>query len=171
MEFLCIMISMPFMYGFVNDRCLREIDVMLEKNKGVRTIHLLWIIGLLEADFNTVLNFLFANQMMIIVEGNGWLGGQHRLRKNQTYTYATMIKLPTFECAGAKKSTIGEVSYDCKHALIEWNVHSQTYIHRNRIWMWTYCLQETFAWRNYRGTSKQDLGCPWWLIKKKRRNH
>ena len=65
------MISMPFMYGFVNDRWLREIDVMLEKNKGVRTIHLLWIIGLLEADFNTVLNFLFANQMMIIVEGNG----------------------------------------------------------------------------------------------------
>jgi hypothetical protein len=65
------MISMPFMYGFVNDRCLREIDVMLEKNKGVRTIHLLWIIGLLEVDFNTVLNFLFANQMMIIVEGNG----------------------------------------------------------------------------------------------------
>ena len=65
------MISMPFMYGFVNDRWLREIDVMLEKNKGVRTIHLLWIIGLLEADFNTVLIFFFANQMMIIVEENG----------------------------------------------------------------------------------------------------
>ena len=36
------------------------------------------------------------------------------MRKNQTCTYATMIKIPTFECAGAKKSTIGEVRYNCK---------------------------------------------------------
>ena len=40
-EFLCIMISLPFVYGFTNDRWLREIDVMLGKKKGVRKIHLL----------------------------------------------------------------------------------------------------------------------------------
>jgi hypothetical protein len=36
------------------------------------------------------------------------------LRKNRTCTDVAMIKLLTFECARAKKSTIGEVSYDCK---------------------------------------------------------
>jgi len=70
-EFLCIMISLPFVYGFPNDRWLREIDVMLEKKKGVRKIHLLRIIGLLEADFNTALKFFFANKMMIIAEEHG----------------------------------------------------------------------------------------------------
>ena len=38
-EFLCIMISLPFIYGFPNDQWLRDIDVMLEKKKGVRKIH------------------------------------------------------------------------------------------------------------------------------------
>ena len=70
-EFLCIMISLPFVYGFPNERWLREIDVMLEKKKGVRKIHLLRIIGLLEADFNTALKFFFANKMMIIAEEHG----------------------------------------------------------------------------------------------------
>ena len=134
-EFLYITISLSFVYGFTNERWLREIDVMLEKKKGVRKIHLLRIIGLLEADFNTALKFFFENQMMIIAEENGLSDEQHGLRKNRTCTDVAMIKLLTFECARTKKNTIGEVSYDCKHALIEWNVHSQTYMHRNRIWM------------------------------------
>ena len=113
-EFLCIMIILPFVYGFANDRWLREIDVMLEKKKGVRKIHLLRIIGLLEADFNTALIFFFTNQMMIIAEENGLSDEQHNLRKNRTNTNVVMIKLLTFECTQAKKSTIGEVSYDYK---------------------------------------------------------
>ena len=80
-EFLCIMISLPFVYGFPNDRWLREIDVMLEKKKGVRKIHLLRIIGLLEADFNTALKFFFANKMIIIAKENGLSDEQHVLRK------------------------------------------------------------------------------------------
>ena len=57
-EFLCIISSLPFMYGFTNDQWLREIDVMLEKKKGARKIDLLRIIGLLEAVFNTALIFI-----------------------------------------------------------------------------------------------------------------
>jgi hypothetical protein len=64
-EFLCIMMSFPFMFGFANPRWYK-IGVMLEKKPGVRMIHLLRIIGLLlEANFfNTALKFLFAKQMM-----------------------------------------------------------------------------------------------------------
>ena len=51
-QFLC---SLPFMYGFASDRWLHKTDVMLEKKKGVRKIHLLRIIRLLEVDFNTAL--------------------------------------------------------------------------------------------------------------------
>ena len=36
------------------------------------------------------------------------------MRKDRTYTDASVIKLMTFEYARAKMSTIGEVSYDCK---------------------------------------------------------
>ena len=66
------MISLPFVYGFLNKQWLRKIDVMLEKKKGVRNIHLLLIIGLLEADFIMTLKFLFAHQMMIIT-GENWI--------------------------------------------------------------------------------------------------
>ena len=62
-EFLCIMISLPFLYGFVNKRWTKEVDVMLEKKKGVRKIHQLRIIGLLEADFNTALKYFFSKKM------------------------------------------------------------------------------------------------------------
>ena len=113
-EFLCIMISLPFTYGFVNNRWCREIDVMLEKKKGVRKIHLLRIIGLLEADFNTALKFFFASQMQHACEENGMSTEQYGSRKNRTSIDAAMIKLLSFECARSKRSTIGEIIYDKK---------------------------------------------------------
>ncbi|KAL7517439.1 hypothetical protein ACHAWF_000125, partial [Thalassiosira exigua] len=67
-EFQCIMISLPFMYGFANVRWLKEIDFMLEKKKGIRMIHILRIIGLLEADFNTALKYFYSVMMMIRAE-------------------------------------------------------------------------------------------------------
>ena len=65
-EVLCVMMSLPFIYGFVCERWLREIDVMLEKKKkkGVQKIHKLRIIGLLEADFNLALKYYFAKEIM-----------------------------------------------------------------------------------------------------------
>ena len=54
-EWLSTMMSLPFMYGFSNKRWTKMVDVMLEKKRGVRRIHQLRIIGILEADFNTAL--------------------------------------------------------------------------------------------------------------------
>ena len=86
-EFLCIMISLPFVYGFACKRWLRAIDVMLEKKKGVRKIHMLRIIGLLEADFNSALKYFFAKKMMQRAEENGSMAEeQWGLRKNRTAT-------------------------------------------------------------------------------------
>ncbi|KAL7555007.1 hypothetical protein ACHAWF_018680 [Thalassiosira exigua] len=47
------------MYGFINDRWAKCLDIMLEKKPGVRKIHHLRIIGLVEVDFNTALKLYF----------------------------------------------------------------------------------------------------------------
>ena len=98
-EFLCIMMSLPFMYGFVNTRWLREVDVMLEKKKDVRMIHMLHIIGLLEADFNTALKFFFAKKMMANAEKIGLSDEQWGSRKNCSSIDAAILKLLMFESA------------------------------------------------------------------------
>ncbi len=63
-DYLVVMMRLPFLYGFCNDRWAKCLDVMLEKKKGIRQIHQLRIIGLVEADFNTALKFYFARQMI-----------------------------------------------------------------------------------------------------------
>jgi len=59
-----IMISLPFMYGFTNKRWENAIDVILEKKWGVQKIHLMRIIGLVKADFNTALKIVFVQKLM-----------------------------------------------------------------------------------------------------------
>ena len=74
-EYLCVMMSLPFVYGFVNKRWLKMIDVMLEKKKGMRHIHMLRIIGLLEADFNTALK-IYARRLMEKAKANRMIDKQ-----------------------------------------------------------------------------------------------
>ncbi|KAL7505232.1 hypothetical protein ACHAXN_004474 [Cyclotella atomus] len=111
-EFLCIMISLPFMYGFACERWLHAIDVMLEKKKGIRKIHMLRIIGLIEADFNTALKFYFAYKMMENAGQDGLTDEQWGGRRNRSSVDAAMLKLLTFECAQIKKATIADTMYD-----------------------------------------------------------
>jgi hypothetical protein len=66
-----IMISLPFMYGFVCDRWRKIIDCMLEKKPGVRKIHIMRIICLFEADFNTLLKWMFNKFIMPNAEKSG----------------------------------------------------------------------------------------------------
>jgi hypothetical protein len=70
-KWLSITMSLPFMHGFINLRWTKSIDIMLEKKRGNRKIHMLWIIGLLEADFNTALKIIFAEKMMNNAESAG----------------------------------------------------------------------------------------------------
>ena len=98
-EFLCIMISLPFMFGFLNKRWLKEIDVMLEKKPGIRMIHMLRIIGLLEADFNTALKYYFSHRLQPQAETNGLSDEQWGSRRDRTSIDASMIKLMQYENA------------------------------------------------------------------------
>jgi len=70
---------------------------MLEKKPGVRKIHQLRIIGLLEADFNTALKLIFAKKMMRNAESCGISGEQWGGRPNRTSTDTAFKKLLTFD--------------------------------------------------------------------------
>ena len=47
------MLSLPFIYEFECKRWLKGIDVMIEKEKGVKWIRALRLIEILDADFNS----------------------------------------------------------------------------------------------------------------------
>ena len=111
-ESLCVMISLPFMYGFPNPRWSNEVDVMLEKKAGIRKIHLLRIIGLLEADFNTALKYFFAKRMMPNAKTIGLSDKQWGSRKHRSSIDAAMLKLLMFETARVKKTTLAGTYYD-----------------------------------------------------------
>ena len=83
-EVFAIMMSMLFEDGFINERWCKATDMMLEKKHGVRKIHQLRIIGLLEADFNTALKLIFAKKMMRNAESSGISGEQWGGRPNRT---------------------------------------------------------------------------------------
>ena len=52
-------------HAWIQKRSLKKnIDVMLEKKAGVRKIHLLHIIGLVQADFNTAFKLYFAKHQV-----------------------------------------------------------------------------------------------------------
>jgi len=65
------MMSLPFMYGFVNVRWKQVINSMPEKKMGVQTIYVLHTIGTLEADFSTALKTLFLKKLMQFAKANG----------------------------------------------------------------------------------------------------
>ena len=98
-ELFAIMMSLPLNYGFVNDRWCRATAVMLEKKPGVRKIHQLRIIGLIEAYFNTALKLIFAKKMMRNAESSGISGEQWGGRPNRGAIYTAFKKLLTLDYA------------------------------------------------------------------------
>ncbi|KAL7516213.1 hypothetical protein ACHAWF_000033, partial [Thalassiosira exigua] len=63
-SYLVIMMRLPFMYGLKNEIWASLLGVMLEEKPGVRCIHQLRIIGLVEADFNNALKIFFAKHLI-----------------------------------------------------------------------------------------------------------
>ncbi|KAL7536722.1 hypothetical protein ACHAWF_007008 [Thalassiosira exigua] len=111
-EWLSIMMSLPYMYGFVNERWATEINAMLEKKRGVRKIHLLQIIGILEADFNTALKIYFAQRLMRLAEATGLHDEQWGSRPNRTSTDPALRKMMTFKYGRYIKTKIALFAND-----------------------------------------------------------
>ncbi len=61
-QFLSILLSLPFTYGFVNTYWSHMTDYMLEKKPCVRQICTLHIIGKVAAEFKTCLKFFIGNE-------------------------------------------------------------------------------------------------------------
>ena len=95
--YFSIMLSLPFRYGFVNNRWTKCVEVMLEKSPGNKKIHQLRIIGLLEADFNTALKLFFAKKMMWNAESLPLSDEQWGGRPNRSANDAALRKRVTFD--------------------------------------------------------------------------
>lgn len=79
-SFLSILVSLPFIYGFPNQKWLHMIDVMLEKKPGVCHIHRLRIIGLVSPAFNTMLKWHIGKQTYSNYEDSNPTDEQHAYR-------------------------------------------------------------------------------------------
>ena len=108
------MMSMPFRFGLPNDRWTKCIDVMLEKKLGVRQIHQLRLIGLLEEDFNTAFKIYFAKMMISNSELADLTEEQWGGRPGRTATDPAMRKLLAFEYGRAIYVTIALFANDAK---------------------------------------------------------
>jgi hypothetical protein len=92
-----IMISLPFMYGFICERWRKIIDCMLEKKPGVRQIHIMRIICLFKADFNTLLKWMFNKFIMPNAEKSGLSLNQWGGQNNCSAPACAMRKLLSWE--------------------------------------------------------------------------
>ena len=101
-----VMISLPFMYGFVCNRWKKIIDCMLEKKPGVRKIHIMRIICLFEADFNTLLKWMFNKHIMPNAEKSGLSTNQWGGRNNRSAPACAMHKLLSWEYARFTKTVL-----------------------------------------------------------------
>ena len=70
-EFLCIMMSLPYMYGFRCNRWASLVDCMIRKKAGVDQINTVRLLGMLSADQNTSLKLFFSKRMNEQMESNG----------------------------------------------------------------------------------------------------
>ena len=114
-----IMISLPFMYGFVCNRWKKIIDCMLEKKPGVRKIHIMRIICLFEADFNTLLKWMFNQHIMPNAEKSGLSPDQWGGRNNRSAPECALRKLLAWEYARFTKTVLAsfladlQSNFDC----------------------------------------------------------
>ena len=106
-EYYAIMMSLPFQYGFAHPRWTTEIDLMLEKTDGEQKIHLMRIIGIVEADFNQALKIKFTRQLMRNAEKTGMTPNQWGGRANRSAPDCASRKLLTLEYVRYMKRPLG----------------------------------------------------------------
>ncbi|KAL7502094.1 hypothetical protein ACHAXN_000173 [Cyclotella atomus] len=94
------------MYGFVCKRWRKIIDCMLEKKAGVRQIHIMRIICLFEADFNTILKFYLILHVMPNAEKSGLSPDQRGDRNNRSAPACALRKLIAWEYAHFTKMVL-----------------------------------------------------------------
>ena len=110
-QWMSKMMSLPFEYGFVNERWTNSIDVMLEKKRGQRKIHMLRIIALVEADWNTALKIIF-RKLIRNAEKVGLNDEQWGSRKDRMTLDPAMRNLMTFEYGRYMRVTIAMFAAD-----------------------------------------------------------
>jgi hypothetical protein len=99
--------SLPFMFGFVCNRWKHIIDCMLEKKTGMQKIHMMRIITLIEAEFNSTLKFYYSKNIMPNTEETDLSPDQWGGRKDRSAPACAMRKVITWEYARYTKTVLG----------------------------------------------------------------
>ena len=100
------------MYEFANKRWQRAIDAMLENITGVRHIHLLQIIGLVDTDYNCGLKILYVNRLMKNAEETGLSGNQWGGRAIRSAPACATRRFMTYQSSRIMHKTIAIGSAD-----------------------------------------------------------
>ena len=97
---------------FSNKWWQHAIDVMLDKASGARHIHLLWIMRLVEAEYNCALKIMHANRLMQNIEIAGLSPDQWGGRENRNAPTCATRKMLAFESARITRKPVGYGSVD-----------------------------------------------------------
>eukprot|EP00957_Ditylum_brightwellii_P199792 15230846-Ditylum_brightwellii.AAC.1 len=94
----CIMITLPFQYGFTPERWLKAIDVMLEKDLDSPKLHRLRIIVIIEANMNMIMKVIWARHLVPQAERHDYISRvQFGKRTGKTALDALLLKITTMD--------------------------------------------------------------------------
>jgi hypothetical protein len=123
-EIDCIMANLPYRYGFSPVRWRKALDMMLEKEPGIRRLSTLRAILLYEADFNQNNKRLGREMLYRAEDANAVAIEQYGSRKHMSATDQSLNKVLTFDiwrqqrqrgalCSNDAKACYDRIVHNC----------------------------------------------------------
>ena len=100
-----ILLSLSFVYNLVNTNWINVVDFILQKKPGKDKIHLIWVIGKLSAEINTMMKH-YSKTSAQRYKKSSPCNKQQCGRNNILSTDTVVIKMVAYTSARMKKNTM-----------------------------------------------------------------